>query len=149
MKLFEPPGGLHTGRWTVCLAPGMLVAYSSCPPLQFSEGVAGVGGCSARVVLRPEWRRRRYENIRICAKRRNQKKKREGKVQQSILLLSERGGVGGAFVRPSIPPSRQLGFTFLARVTPDEPEKLTKRPRSVWKTLNGSTFLSLPPFRYE
>lgn len=89
MKLFEPPGGLHTGRWTVCLAPGMLVAYSSCPPLQFSEGVAGVGGCSARVVLRPEWRRRRYKNITICEKRRNQKKKREGRVQQSILLLSE------------------------------------------------------------
>lgn len=62
-------------------------------------------------------------------KREETRRKREGKVQQSILLLSERGGAGGggAFVRPSIPPSRQLGFTFLARVTPDEPEKLTKR----------------------
>lgn len=49
MKLFEPPGGLHTGRWTVCLASGMLVACSSCPPCSFLKVLQESGA------VVPEW----------------------------------------------------------------------------------------------
>lgn len=139
MKLFEPPRGLHTGRWTVCLAPGLLVAYSSCPPCSFLKVLRESGAAVKKEV-------QKHENM---WKAKKSGEKERGKSTAINIIIEWAGGWGGKHL---------FGHRFLRadssvlRFLPVWLQTSLRSWLSAAERLEDSEWLNIslpPPFRYE